>query len=135
MKAKNIFILGFILVAGLNACKKDDTTTSTETFTRADYVGSWACTETPVAKILNFDCTITTDANTETNINISNFANLHGTAFAIVSGKNLVLPKQTFSGNTFEGYGTMENKNFITWHYYVKDNTDSLVYNTTFNRK
>ncbi len=135
MKAKNFFIIGLVVFTSFSACKKDNTTTTSETITRTDYVGSWACTETPAAKILNFDCTITADANTETNINISNFANLHGTAFAIVSGKSVVLPKQTFSGNTFEGYGTMENKNFISWHYYVKDNTDSLVYNTTFNRK
>lgn len=118
------------------ACKKDDTpTTPTETITRADYVGSWSCTEVPLAKNLNFDCSIFIDATTTSNIRISNFASLNDTAFAIVNGKSVILPKQTYSGNTIEGYGNMENKNFINWHYYVKNNTDSSAYNTTFNRK
>jgi len=136
MKTKNILILGFLLAASLAACKKDDTTpTPTETISRVDYVGSWSCTEVPVAKNLNFDCSISIDNNTTTNIKIANFANLNGSAFAIVNMKSIVLPKQTISGNTVEGYGSMENRNFITWHYYVKDNTDSLTYNATFNRK
>ena len=136
MKTKNIFIVGLLIAASFTTCKKDDNnTTPIDTITRADYVGSWSCTEVPVAKNLNFDCSISIDNSTTSNIKIANFANLNGSAFAIVSVKSVTLPKQTISGNTVEGYGSMENKNFITWHYYVKDNTDSLAYNTTFNRK
>ncbi|MFZ4400836.1 MAG: hypothetical protein ACOYO1_12440 [Bacteroidales bacterium] len=138
MKAKNILILGLFIILGFAACKKDITSngpSSQADSTRNDYVGSWACTEIPVAKNLNFDCTISIDANTETNIKIANFANLNSNAYAIVSAKSVILPKQILSGNTVEGYATMENINFIRWHYYVKDNTDSMAYNTTFNRK
>jgi hypothetical protein len=135
MKTKNIFITVLIIAGFMGACKKDETTTPVETISRTDYVGSWSCTEIPQAKNQNFDCTITLDATNTTKIKISNFANLNGTATAIVNANIVSLPKQSISGNTIEGNGTMENKNFITWNYYVKDNTDSLVYNTTFNRK
>jgi hypothetical protein len=135
MKTKKKLLLGLFIIAVITSCKKDNTTTPTDSITRTDYVGLWACTEVPQAKNQNFDCTITIDATIAENIKISNFANLNNTAFVIVNGKSVILPKQTYNGNTIEGYGTMENKNFITWHYYVKDNTDSLVYNTTFNRK
>ncbi len=136
MKTKNIFITGLLIIAGIAACKKDETTsTPTETTTRNDYVGSWECTEIPAAKDQYFDCTIYIDATTGSNIKIANFANLHDTAFAIVNGKSVILPKQTFSGNTFEGYGNFVNEDYLTWHYYVKDNTDSSAYNTSFNRK
>ncbi len=136
MKTKNIFIIGVVVIAGFAACTKDDTITPVETIKRTDYVGSWACTEVPVAKNLNFDCIISLDPSTESNIKISNFASLNSNAFAIVNGKSLILPRQTINNNTVEGYGTMDNnKNFITWNYYVVDNTDSTVYNTTFNRK
>ena len=136
MKAKTIFIIGLFLIVGIVACKKDDDTTQTDTaINRTNYVGTWSCTETQATK-LYFDCTISLDATTASNIKITNFANLHETAFAIINGNSVILPKQTFSNNTFEGFGSMDNsKNLITWHYYVKDNTDSLVYNTTFNRK
>ncbi len=138
MKTKNIVIIGLIVITNIVACKKDDTTPTTPStgITRNDYFGSWSCTEIPVAKNQYFDCTISADANVINNIKITNFANLNGTAFAIVNGKSVVLPVQTISNNTFEGYGTLDNsKNLITWHYYVKTNTDSTVCNTTFNRK
>ena len=135
MKAKNIIITGLFIALLIAGCKKDETTTPVETFTRTDYIGNWACTEVPLAKKLNFDCTISLDAASTDHIKISNFANLNGDAVAAVNGNIVSLPKQTINGNTVEGSGKMENKNFITWQYYVKDNTDSLVYNTTFNRK
>jgi hypothetical protein len=135
MKTKLIFILGIILITCISSCKKDESTIPSETFTRNDYVGSWSCVEVQQVKGQNFDCIISLDAVVAENIKISNFANLQGTAFAVVSGKNLVIPKQTINNNTFEGYGSMSNINFITFHYYVKDNVDSVVYNTTFNRK
>jgi hypothetical protein len=127
-------VLGLSIIAiVLVSCEKDNTVI--DTTTRNDYVGSWTCTETPVAKNLYFDCIITIDANTDDNIKLQNFASLNATAFAIVSGKSVILPKQTLNGNTIEGYGTMNNKDYISWSYYVKDNTDSVMYNTNFNRK
>jgi len=134
MKTKTQIILFLALFSGLISCTKDDTILPAETISRIDYIGTWTCVELPQTKNQNFDCIISIDANTENNIKISNFANLHGSAFAIVNGKNAILPRQTISGNTFEGYGNFENKNLINWHYYIKDNTDSLIYNTTFNR-
>lgn len=129
-------LLALLLVAfALISCEKDDNNVNTTT-TRADYVGSWTCSETPVAKTLYYDCVISVDANTTDNIKLQNFAGLNLTAFAIVNGKSVILPKQTISGNTIEGYGTMENTNYITWQYYVKTgNSDSIMYNTNFNRK
>lgn len=126
-----LMVIAFFVVI---SCEKDDIL-PVDTFTRDDYVGMWSCTEVPLAKNQYFDCEIKIDNNNESNIKLTNFANLSGTAFAIVSGKNVVLPKQTINGNTIEGYGTMQNKNYITWRYYVKDNTDSASYNTNFNRK
>jgi uncharacterized protein (TIGR02145 family) len=111
-------------------CIKEDTTT----INRIDYIGNWDCIEIPEAKNMNFTCTITLDSNTQTNIKILNFANLNSTVFAIVNGNSLIVPKQTLVGNTIEGNGTMQNKNYITWNYYIKDNTDSITYNTTFIR-
>jgi|DewCreStandDraft_4_1066084.scaffolds.fasta_scaffold38674_4 hypothetical protein len=131
---KKVVFLMVIAIFVVISCEKDDIL-PVDTFTRADYVGLWSCTEVPLAKNQYFDCEIKIDNNNESNIKLTNFANLSGTAFAIVSGKNVVLPKQTINGNTIEGYGTMQNKNYITWRYYVKDNTDSASYNTNFNRK
>jgi len=116
------------------SCEKIDDNNN-PTFSRDDYIGSWSCTEIPQTKNLYFDCLISADANVSDNIKIQNFASLNSTAFAIVNGKSVVLPKQVLNGNTIEGYGTMENKNYIRWSYYVKDNTDSVMYNTNFNRK
>ena len=146
MKTKNIFIIGLLIAASFAACKKDDTNTGSYNpinpndsnyvdSTRIDYVGLWDCTEVPVAKNQYFDCTILIDSTSGNKIKIKNFANLNATVIARVNNKSVILSKQTISGNTVEGYGNMENKDFITWHYYVKDNTDSMAYNTTFNRK
>ncbi len=126
-------ILLSVIIFSLSSCEKEILNPTTTT--RADYTGLWSCTEVPVAKNLYFDCEITIDANTEDNIKIKNFASLNATAFAIVNGKSIILPKQTLNGNTIEGYGTMVNKDYVTWSYYVKDNTDSTMYNTNFNRK
>lgn len=130
---KIVLLLAVVFIVTIG-CEKDDIT-PVDNYTRADYVGMWSCTEVPLAKNQYFVCEIKIDVNSEENIKLVNFANLTGTAFAIVSGKNVILPKQTIYGNTIEGYGTMQNKNYITWRYYVKDNTDSASYNTNFNRK
>jgi len=130
---KFVLLISMLMLVTIG-CEKDDFA-PIDTLTRADYVGLWSCTEVPLAKNQYFDCEIKIDNVSEDNIKLINFANLSGTAFAIVSGKNVVLPKQTINGNTIEGYGTMQNKNYITWRYYVKDNTDSASYNTNFNRK
>ncbi|MCX6232478.1 MAG: hypothetical protein NTZ33_13155 [Bacteroidetes bacterium] len=135
MKTTRILIATLFIIISFSGCKKDDSTIPSATITRNDYVGNWSCVEVPQAKNQNFDCTISLDALIADNIKISNFANLQGTAYAVVTGKNLVIPKQTINNNTFEGYGTMNNTNYITMHYYVKDNVDSLVYNTNLNRK
>ena len=136
MKTTKIFIAAILVIISVSGCKKDDSIIpSSTTFTRNDYVGNWSCVEVPAAKNQNFDCTISLDALIAENIKISNFANLNGTAYAVVTGNNLVIPKQTINNNTFEGYGSMSNTNLISLHYYVKDNVDSLVYNTNMNRK
>ena len=130
-----IILFSFAFAVILIACEKEENNNN-EVFTRSDYVGIWSCTETPVAKNLYFDCEIVVDTNTSDNIKLKNFAGLNLTAFAIVSGKSVILPKQTISNNTIEGFGTMQNKNYITWQYYVKEgNSDSSMYNTNFNRK
>lgn len=136
MKTKNILILGLLIAMSIAACKKDDdTTTPTETITRTDYVGSWSCTEVPIAKDFYFDCNISIDGVQGDTIKMKNFANLNNEiVIGIVSGKSIIIPKQVLI-NTVEGYGNMENKNFITWHYRVENNNDTTISNATFNRK
>ena len=133
-KVYSFLIVSVISLLIFYSCKKDDSTQPTN-FTRDDYVGSWDGTEVPVVKNQTFICDISADPNVSSNIKMVKFANIAGTAYAVVSGANITIPKQTVGINIIEGYGTMQNKSYITWHYYVNDGADSLVYNTTFNKR
>ncbi len=133
-KVYSIIILFVLTTMVFYSCKKDNTVQDL-TVTRNDYLGSWDGTEVPVAKNQTFICDISADPNVSSNIKMLKFANIAGTAYAVVSGTNVTIPKQTVGINTIEGYGTMQNKSYITWHYYVNDGADSLVYNTTFNKR
>ena len=136
MKRKVLSLIIAIILSNtlFYACQKDSIV-PTETFVRTDFIGSWDGTEVPAVKNQTFICDITADANVSTNIRMYKFANIAGTAYAVTSGGNITIPKQTINGNTIEGYGTMQNKSYITWHYYVNDGADSIVYNTTFNKR
>ncbi len=116
------------------SCKKDDVTQPI-VFTRDDYIGSWNGTEAPAAKNQYFICVISADPNVSTNVNMNKFANIAGNTYAVVTGANITIPRQTLSGNIIEGWGSMQNKSYITFHYYVNNGTDSVVYNTTFNKQ
>ena len=132
-KVFNSIIVFMFSMLVFYSCKKDDTTQTT-VFTRDDYVGSWNGTEVPAAKNQYFICVISADPNVSTNVIMNKFANIAGNTYAVVNGANITIPRQTLSGNILEGYGTMQNKSYITFHYYVNNGTDSTTYNTTFNK-
>ncbi len=137
-KVCNIILTVLFINVFFFSCTKDDTINNnpiTDSFVRDDYVASWDGTEVPAVKNQTFICNISANPNVSSNIFMYKFANIAGAAYAIVSGSNVTIPRQTINGNTIEGYGKMQNKSYITWHYYVNDGSDSIVYNTTFNKR
>ena len=133
-KVFNSIIVLIISLLIFNSCKKDEAIIPTSV-SRDDYIGSWDGTEVPAAKNQTFICVITADSSIGTNIRMLKFANIAGTAYAIVSGANVTIPKQTVDNFTIEGFGTMQNKSYITWQYSISDGATSQKYNTTFNKR
>jgi hypothetical protein len=132
MKKSVKIILGFLLISfiGLSSC--EETNIDPETDPRAQYLGSWSCTES----LGIYPVTISLDPSNSTQILIHNF-HLFGAnekAYAIATQNNLTLPTQSILSNTIYGSGVLVNNNKITLKYYVNDSTDIVTVNAIYTK-
>jgi hypothetical protein len=132
MKKSIKIILGFLLISlmGLSSCEENNTVPETDP--RAQYLGSWTCTE-PLG---TYPITINLDPSNSAQILINNF-HLFGTnerAYAIATQNNLTLPTQSILNNTVYGSGILVNNNKITLKYYVNDQTDIDTINAIYSK-
>lgn len=121
-----------IVFVGLNSCDKTSNDPPS-TDTRAQYVGSWTCTE---SALVNYPVTITLDTSNSSQILIHNFHLLGTTskAYAIATQNNLTLPTQAILSYTIHGSGDLVNGNKITMKYYVNNLTDIDTINAVYTK-
>jgi len=132
MKKSAKIILGFLLIGfmGLSSC--EETNTDPDTDPRAQYLGSWSCTEPSMV----YSVSISLDPANSTQILISNFHyfGANEKAYAIATQNNLTLPTQSILNNTIYGSGELVNNNKVTLKYYVNNQTDIDTINAVYTK-
>jgi len=123
-----VFIFVFL---GLNSC--DKTTNDPPLDVRAQYIGSWTCTESPT---VSYPVTISLDSTNSSQIFIHNFHlfGINEKAYAIATQNNLTLPNQAILSHTIHGSGDLVNNNKITLKYYVNNMTDVDTINAVYTK-
>jgi hypothetical protein len=116
---------------GLTSC--DKTTNDPTADPRAQYLGTWSCSESPT---VNYHVIISLDSSNSSQILIYNFHMLgnNDKAYAIATQNNLTLPSQVILGNTIYGSGDLINNNKFTLKYYVNNQTDIDTINATYTK-
>ncbi len=125
-----IALCGILVLA---ACQKDDGINDGDI--RADFIGSWKCTQT--SKIIapsEFTVTITKDTTNASRIKLSNFYKLGSSSgvyanVSTVTASAIDIPVQTVQSNIIKGSGTQINTTKINFTYTVDDGneTDTLT--------
>jgi hypothetical protein len=131
---KSIYLLILIIVIsfiGLNSC--DKTTNDPTADPRAQYLGTWLCSESPT---VNYHVIINLDTSNSSQILMYNFHLLGNTAkaYAIATQNNLTLPAQGILGKIIHGSGDLINNNKFTLKYYVNDSTDIDTINAVYTK-
>lgn len=123
---KSAFVYLPLLIALLMSSCTDDNDPIDLADDRDAFIGNWNVTETCSKDA--YTVTITKDPGNSSQVLISNFWHVpfcQDLAYAIIAGKSMVLPQQSFCSNSFDvnGSGNL-NKDKVTLNYTVSDGAD-----------
>ena len=126
MKFKHFFALIFIFaITFAGACQNDPNDVADK---RDNILGDWHMTLNDGQVDVDYQVTITKDADDATKINLSNFVNNGSSAYATITGFDLTVPQQQVGNSIVSGDGTIKSDyNSITWNLTI----DGDVYTGT----
>ena len=115
MKFKHFIALAFIFfIIFAGACQNDPNDVSDK---RDNIIGDWHMTLDDGQVPVDYQVTITKDANDATKINLSNFVNNGSSAYATINGFELTMPQQQVGNSIVNGDGTIKSDySSITWN-------------------
>jgi hypothetical protein len=125
-----IFIVLIITSAGCNITDDDPGGSNPDYAER--YLGTWHVYDTQ--QRLNYDVVIERDGGSHDRIKLNNFADLGGTAYAMVSEHTVIINNQEINNYQFEGTGLYENSNKLSFTYKLSDGIDEELRNAVFTK-
>jgi hypothetical protein len=115
MKITHLFAVFVLLTFSLTlGCQNDSDNVADK---RDNIEGDWHMTLDDGQVPVDYQVTISKDANSTTKIFMSNFVNNGSKAYATITGMNLTIPEQQVGNETVSGDGTISSDyNTITWN-------------------
>lgn len=116
-------ILSLTLLVFMTACELDEDVDPVDGDTRDKFTGSWLFSESPAARSISYNVTISKDPSNSSQVILKNFGNF-GTAYSaygIVTSSRIVVPSQIiYPGMTISGDGTMPSNSRMQWTYSIE---------------